>query len=269
MGILGPLLSAGTSLIGGLLGKSSADKAANEQKMLAKNSVQLRVRDAQKAGIHPLAALGAPTMSFQANMANPLGDAIQNMGQSLAPALERTNTQEQSVAKAYADQMAKLQLQRAGLENDLLRSQISQINTPHPPMPPSDGGYNVPGQAQSGKLVSNQPLPVTATMPGGVSEPASIGDVGYIRTRTGWMPAMSKDAKERLEEDTIGTGLWNLRNRIQPSLSFNASSFAPPPHVKLKNGEYWHYSIEDQEYQIRHRSYLPENPPHRYDAMGN
>lgn len=127
MGIWGPLISAGTSLLGGLLGRKSqnkmADKQAALQKEFAQSGIQWRVEDAKKAGIHPLYALGAQTASFSpVSVGDPLGGAFSDMGQHLGRAVDAMGTREE---RAVGKVLQHLQLERAGLENDLLRTQIA------------------------------------------------------------------------------------------------------------------------------------------------
>lgn len=149
MSILGSLIGAGTSLLGGLLGKSSADKANKQQMDLAQNSIKYRVEDANRAGVHPLYAMGAPTMNFQAAV-NPLPDAIANMGQDLSRAVSAGQDGKGRV-DTYTAQLRALQLQRGGLENELLKAQIRNANTPGlaPAAAGAGDGPIIPGQGDS------------------------------------------------------------------------------------------------------------------------
>ena len=60
----------------------------------------------------------------------------------------------------------------------------------------------------------------------------------------GWSPVQSDIAKDRLEEDMIGTLLWTWRNRVMPTFGGNMN----PPNVKLKPGKEWLYHPLTQEY---------------------
>lgn len=153
MSILGSLIGAGTSLLGGLLGKKSADKANDQQMDLAKNTIQYRVADANAAGVHPLYAMGAPTMNFQAAV-NPLPDAIANMGQDLSRAVS-AGLDGKGRVDAYTAQLRALQLQRGGLENELLKAQIRNANSPG--LPPAAGGKG-DGAIIDGQGDSRSPL---------------------------------------------------------------------------------------------------------------
>lgn len=161
--MLGALISAGANLIGGFLGRQSnaeandSVRAANElnaqvareniakQEEFARSGIQWRAEDARKAGIHPLYALGAQPSSFSpvhvgavggsADMSLPT--AMANMGQDLGRAIDSTRTGQQKV-DAYTGTVQALTLQRMGLENELLSSQIRKINQ-------TGGGPNFPG----------------------------------------------------------------------------------------------------------------------------
>lgn len=145
--MLGNLISAGATLIGGLLGKSSADKAnksnIQQQREFAQNSVQWRVADAQKAGVSPLVALGMSPMSFSPSTVGDtsLPSALSGMGQDIGRAV----SSKVGPQGRYDAAIQALTLRRAELENDLLASQIAKINAPGNP-PGIAGVTAVPGQ---------------------------------------------------------------------------------------------------------------------------
>lgn len=115
--IIGKVLGTGLSW---LTGKSAADEQADLQKKFAKNAIQWKVDDAKKAGIHPLYALGANTTSY-----SPVSVGMPDlgaMGQDIGGAIDRVSTAPEKASGA----IAALALERAGLENDLLRAQIAR-----------------------------------------------------------------------------------------------------------------------------------------------
>lgn len=77
-------ISAGGSLLGSILGGRSTDKANKMQMALAKHGITYRVRDAQDAGIHPLYAIGAPSISssFQASDYSGVARAAEHVASS-------------------------------------------------------------------------------------------------------------------------------------------------------------------------------------------
>lgn len=151
--MLGSLISAGTSILGGLLGNNSAKKAADReyerQKEFAQSGITWKVEDAKKAGIHPALALGAQPASYSPSAyTGDLGSSIASAGQDISRAIDTTRTSS-SRADAFTTTMQKLSLEKAGLENEYLASQIAKVKQQiGPPMAGTD--YAIPGQTGSG-----------------------------------------------------------------------------------------------------------------------
>lgn len=149
--MIGSIISAGANIIGGLMGQSSASKAAEQQAAIARQNIQLqedfakkgirwKVEDARSAGIHPLYALGAPTTSFNpismsSTADNSLGRGIAAAGSDIGRAMNATRTGPERV-DAYTKAVQGLSLEKGALENQLLASQIKRLETQsNPPMP--------------------------------------------------------------------------------------------------------------------------------------
>lgn len=199
-----------------------ADANTAMQREFAQHGIRWRVEDAKAAGIHPLYALGAQTHSFspvQVGSENPAG-AFADMGQDISRAIDATRTADERTNS----RLEALTLERAGLQNDLLRAQIAKLapNQVGPPAPGSN--YLIDGQTDSGPAANTKPLERVQSAPGAPqSEHAAIPDVGYARTKTGWAPVPSKDVKERIEDNLIQELMWTLRNNILPSFGVNQS----------------------------------------------
>lgn len=250
----GSIISAGGNLAGGIvgsiLGNNAAKTAWKQQKKFAQNSVQWRVEDAQKAGIHPVYALGGgmPQYSPMSVGDGGLASGIANAGQYLGAAADNIATQGDKTQKM----LRALSIERAELENDLLRSQIARNNQPGwgPGLP---GPPTMPG---AGPFVNPQPLDRTVSRPGAPDqEPYDVSDRGWTRTRTGgYAPHMSEDAKRRLEDDFLGMVAWNIRNRIVPMFKSGfGGEISGPSHVKLKPGQYWRYDWLNNQYILEER----------------
>lgn len=158
--MIGNLIAAGASLLGGLLGKSSAEKqnAANLaaqnaiadkniqlQKDFAQQGIRWKVEDARNAGIHPIYALGAPTHSFspvsigaQPGADMSMANAVNSMGQDIGRAVNSTRTADQR-EDAYTMSVKALTLQKYGLENELLGAQIAKLRAANNPPFPTPG----------------------------------------------------------------------------------------------------------------------------------
>lgn len=222
--MLGDIIGAIGNVVGGLIGSNSSEKAAQlnyqAQKEFAQQGVRWKVEDAKAAGIHPLYALGANTVSFSPSFVGDTGLAsgVAAAGQNVGRAVDAMRTPAEK-ADAYTKTVQALSVQRMGLENELLASQIATVKQPGSPPGLPGSNYLIPGQGQAAAplKVTVNPLERVASSPTAAhAEHGAVTDVGFLRTKTGWMPVMSQDAKQRLEEDMIGTLLWNIRNRLVP-----------------------------------------------------
>lgn len=266
--MLDALISAGSNIIGGIMGSRAQDKNIKLQKEFAQHGIRWKVEDAKAAGLHPLAALGAQTSSFSpVSVGTDLSSGIAAAGGDISRAINATRSSGERI-DAYTKTLRDLQLQRAGLENQLLASQIAKVNqagTP-PPLPGAGDRFLVEGQANS-PLVSTGPLTRMASDPSAPhSEAGAVAELGFGRTPTGWAPMMSKDAKDRLEEDPLGMLAWNMRNRIIPTLNVHGGT---PPSIQKDPDEYWVFDPARQEYRLmkptKKRSWMNtwQGPYHR------
>lgn len=275
--MLGSLISAGASLLGGVMGANRASDAAEnaaafnaqqaqlnrdqqqrmfnrnirEQRTFAQEGLGWRIRDGLEHGIHPLYAVGANPISFspvsvggsQASIgADNSGDimarSISGMGQDLGRAVDAIGGQ--------TDRMARmLQLENMGLQNDLLRSQIARNAAQIGPPAPAAERFLVDGQPDSGR-VNMVPLQVNSVDPANhSSEAGAVPEVGYAIDRNGnYAITQSKDAHDRLEDDLLGQIAWAYRNRILPMVGANTN----PPSVKAPEGTEWVWSGLYQSY---------------------
>ncbi|QGH72131.1 MAG: putative minor capsid protein [Microviridae sp. ctYqV29] len=255
--------SVAGSLLGGLFGSSEADRQADLQKEFAQKGIQWKVADAKKAGIHPLYALGAPTMSYSP-ITTGMGDAIQNAGQSLGRAVD-ANLSAGERLDGFTKASQALQLERGKLENELLKVKIASETAVTagqlgPAAPSPESAYLIPGQGQTvlkGRTynqVQTDPLKrqsVSSVSPN--QEAGAIAEAGFMRTPTGYAPIRSKDAMDRMDDDWAGSLAWNLRNRLLPM--WDSSGRTPP--IKLRKGYYWYWNPVLQEYQVAKR--IPES----------
>lgn len=271
--LLGALVGAGASLAGSAMNASAAastnaatladkDKDRELQKEFAQSGIQWKVRDAEKAGIHPIYALGGSTASYTPSaisLSTPdIGGGLASAGQDIGRAIGATATQKERDS-AYTVATQKLSLERAGLENELLKSQIARARqTPNPPMPaatPSGNGFLVEGQGQTANLVPRAVANVPAfqdksenRIPSGhlpQAEGGAIPDIGFVRTGSGWAPVPGKDVKERIEDNVFQEGMHFFRNNVLPTFGVNRSPPFPAPA-----GKRWVYHGIKQEYQL-------------------
>ena len=172
-------------------------KAQKKAEARDDSSIQRRVADAKKAGIHPLYALGGSTGSGPSATAGV--PDLGRMGQNIGSAIQK-----------HMDPVTKtiqtLQLEKAGLENDMLRAQITRLTNETATQPPMPLGqrYMIEGQGQTagvpGVLVQDEPLKRVNPAPEAPSQEAgAVTDVGFTRTSTGYFPVKSRDAQQRLD----------------------------------------------------------------------
>lgn len=158
------LISAGAGILGGLIKDNSQDKAnaINQQNALrqealqrefAQTGIQWKAEDARKAGIHPLYALGASTHSYApttvgAVASDGLASGLASAGQDISRAVQSTRTADQRI-DAFTKTSQDLTLQKMGLENQLLASQIAKMNGIGPAMPALTDKNPLEGQGDS------------------------------------------------------------------------------------------------------------------------
>lgn len=235
--------------------EAQAARQEAAQREFAQSGIQWRVEDAKKAGIHPIYALGAQTASYSpVNTAFSSPGSVdygahgQDLGRAISSTMDGT-----SRTAAIA---AKLSLENQELQNEYLRSQIAAsklatLNQAGIPsgVPSVSSRMLVDGQASSG-AVATTPMARQSSAPGKPSQEAgAVSEYGFVRTPSGYAPVMSKDAKDRLEEDLIGVMAWNLRNRVLPT--FLPQIFGNPPD----HAEGYRYNPLKQQYD-EGRSFL-------------
>lgn len=135
--MLPAIIGAATSLVGGLL-QNKANKKANEaaaaqaqqqyehQKEFAQSGIQWKVSDAEKAGVHPLYALGANTVSYAPTSVgqSPSNfDFLGETGQNIGRAIDATRSNPAKL-EALQTTAAAIQLEGYKLDNDLKKVQL-------------------------------------------------------------------------------------------------------------------------------------------------
>lgn len=207
------------------------------QHLMAQQGIQWKVNDAKAAGIHPLFALNANTASFSPVHSVGGGgmdmSALSNAGQHIGRAIEATSTKpsrENGVASA-------LLMERASLENDLIRSQIArnlgqgQVGPPFPSMSAPTGGLagqQIPGPASIG-IAEAKPHEIVTSVPGnpGHSAGPMAPMVRWVAStdKGGAIPYPAKDL-EGVDDGPIGID-WYVRNMLGPMV--DSAGHGPTP----------------------------------------
>lgn len=168
-GLLGSVIGGIGSLVGGIMGSNSARESNAQQLQIAQmnmemqrefaqNGIRWKAYDAQQAGIHPAFAMGASTNSFSPVAYNPqpdpMGAAIGNAGQHLGRAAEAVKSGLERKENLMEKTAQALQLNRMGLENELLQAQIAKTRAQMGPGIPF-WGQGSPGGGNTGDVVTD------------------------------------------------------------------------------------------------------------------
>lgn len=255
---IGGAIGGALGLIGSSQSQANAAKLNQlnyeHQKEFAQNGIRWRVADAKAAGLHPLAALGAQGASYSPSAV--IGDSpdfsfLKDMGQGIDRAMDAKATQRERAEKEeksnalFNEELKGKQLQNQETETriqqmkwdmamDAARNAERSARTQQqvPPMPSlAPDGSLMSGQSNAtspGDIIDAKPPEVTFNAPGRPNvEAAAINELAFSRTGDGgYVPVMSTDAKNRLEEDIVGTYGWNMRNRA--GAWFDLDGVKPP-----------------------------------------
>lgn len=261
------LVGGGTALAGGIMnsgahreavhiqGENARRDMANNEKLqreFAQNGVRWKAADAEAAGIHPLAALGASTHSFSPMSVGgslgpdtSMGDAVAAMGQNVSRAISATSTREE---RAFNTQMQIETLKNAKLKNDLLAQQLTFNHVANnPPIPGPTDAQMIPGQ---GNAFTVKKAEAFASRPGvPAQEAGAINSYGYMRTpEGGYAVVPSTDAKQRTEDDLVQQTMWAIRNQLMPSIS-GVTPPDPKNYPLPKGKKEWKWDAWRQEFR--------------------
>lgn len=242
--VIGAAIGGISSLIGGMMNNAAQERVnaenraataeANEknyqaQKEFAQQGLRWKVEDANAAGVHPLYALGAPSQSFSpsyvgstSQASTSMGEGLSRMGQDIGSAVSATKT---TGELAYDAALQGLQLERASLENDLLRSQIMRTTLASRPAFPDASGEVIPpgadlmlGGDRFRTDKGTSPAEAYQTQYGDVVEnlvgvPMAVGDLWKHMTR-GVMPWLESSTVRRRARRTMEE--YNTKRKATP-----------------------------------------------------
>lgn len=316
--ILGGIAGTALGLIGANRAKKSSEGANNYnkdlnaqqmqfareqfdyQKELNQKQIQYRVKDAQAAGLHPLAALGVSPMSYSPVGASSIpatgsdysgyssvASMLPQLGQNIDSAVMNAQTkQERKEALALQTQGINLDLRGKSLNNQILQLEIAsrwaklqqQLN---PAVPERDPwGVYMPGQGNapddlgsptSSALVgTSKPQESVRTMPGASSLAIPDPDRGYKWTGSGYAPYQEQGSHEN-EDSIAGSIGFFARNHVGPMLGNHDT--APPPELLPDKGAgryEWAFSIPTQQWvAIRTMKSFKGEPNGSWKYFGN
>lgn len=226
------IISPITDVVGGFMEQEENLKDRNQQdehaalnwahqKEMAKHGIRWRVEDAKKAGLHPLAALGASAPNYSPSMSvgqpdNSMSNMVRDMGQDVSRAVAATQTREERLAN-------ELRLQNMKLQNDLLGMDVESkrriLSETGPSLPSHTNDPYLGGQGDISKAVGGDPRVVDAPLLRTVSDPkhgakeaGAITDFQVVRSGTGYAIVPAAEVKQRIEDDFLAEQQWKVRN---------------------------------------------------------
>lgn len=251
--MLGSLITAGTSLLGGLFGNKQADKQAALQKEFAQNAIQWKAKDAEAAGISKIFAMGAPTVSYSPVSTGDSGisSAGAALGKGISGQLGNLGTTSGKIS-GIQQQIADAQLTGINLDNDIKRADL--LSKQAIATQPGAGGildHAVTTGPEGVKLKKE----IAPGSPGkDFTEFGVSPEVAMYKTPNGYAPQIPQQLQEAFESDMLSRWQWNLRNKIMPGYSDTNKATGPAPV-----GSYWSYNPLIGEYELARKSDFHRN----------
>lgn len=200
----GSAISAGASIAGGLIAAKAQKKAMKKQlkyqKDFAQHGISWRVADAKRAGLHPLAALGAQTTSYTPQSVGHAGA----LGRSIAAAGQQIGRGMSAWAQSKAREDTELDIEYKKLRNLAAYKEVYGAI--------SGAGSTIPGQdiaAVQGGLIEQVPSRVTAEKPGALGMEAGIKPaemftrVPSSKHGLAYIPTLTQELTEAMEDNLM------------------------------------------------------------------
>lgn len=213
------------NLLGGG-GTSVPGVSVKKQVELWEKQLPSMVTGAKAAGLHPLVAAGVNPGIASAGgyKIGDDGESLSRLGQSIERAADTGRTKEESMAESMRNALI---LQKMGLENELLRSQITSINRnmqPHAPgsVTTMDGQGNAPlapNSVDSGRVdVLNSER--TSAMSGSPSSEAAISPANkHFVNADGTLTVWPSELAKQSIEDSLYEYEHMWKNRLFPYIN--------------------------------------------------
>lgn len=273
--MLGALIGAGASLASSLFGNKENKKARKQeyaqQKEFAQSGIQWKVDDAKKAGIHPLYALGANTVSYSPQSVGGSDfSGLASAGQDVGRAIDATRSPAGKI-DAFTQSAQRLQLEGLGLDNDLKRTELASAvararqGSPSAGIPTAATRWLLDGQGNSPSIDAQG---ITRTTKREEPEPGNPAYVAGAQSGTdlvrnpqgGYSPIMSQQIAEAAESDPTAVLEWIIRNRIMSPIGMGERPSIPGtlPWQQVVHHNY--------QWQKRDRAYYPNRTYGRFNT---
>ena len=214
--LVGGLFNAGAQRIQRNRERRQAALNRSDQYYFANNAISMRAADARRAGIHPLAALGANTMSFNnvVGSTSNAGQAISETGQNIDRAVAAyQNKGERDLNLAIAAE----NLKTAKINNEIAETKLASDKQ---------------RLRQSQTPVIVKPVERIASDGSLNQEAGSHSQLSFINTGTGLRPVPSEINKERIEDDFIQQTVNTVDMYASPIVAPHTSK--PDPAKRLE-----------------------------------
>lgn len=223
MSLLGAGLAlSGVGMLGNILQARSSNKQqaqqysqqASWQEKLAREGIQMRVADAKKAGIHPLAAIGAQgAYSSPVSVGGKQMADMSTFGQDVTRAAMAQSSQ--------ADRkLMDIQLSNAKLDNEMKQIEVTTARR----RLAGQLGPGLPDLINGSKSgvssdIQIEPARITSHAPGKPAHEAGhLAGTGFVRNADGSLtPVPSELVTDRIEDKLIPETQWQLENYLGPT----------------------------------------------------
>lgn len=216
------------------------------QQKLATEGIQMRVRDAKAAGVHPLYALGAAPISYSpisVNSQGPgdfgspgqgpdIGGSLSRMGQGLERALSATMTP----SERALNELQKAQLEESKARTELTRAQTASVLSR---MGPSQLGPGIPAGMKPGLGVYEpKPPEVLNNAPdkSGITAGPAEGNARWVQAPSGALYSVPSSSLNMDELSSPGYLTWMMNNKVFPYFSQSRRDQARPSKSQLPPG---------------------------------
>lgn len=249
--IAGALIGAGANVIGGIASHFSGRSQASMQKRFAKRGISWRVKDAKRAGLHPLYALGAQVPSYSP-VSDSLGESLSAAGQNIGSAIAARMTPIQKklvdleLAQAEAN-LNKTYEEQAFIRSERLRNIVGQFQwLPEPNAKES-------GSVSNASVFGGQAIPVSQAIPPNYVTPKAPDLYSHDpRTNTvagvpkGWR-GFEQPSGLKVYYPTSGTDLAEAKESVFESLANMLEWYS----VNARMNPNWNWEIAQE--------YMPPN----------
>lgn len=266
--VIGAGIGAASDLLGGMIGASTGNQAANKawkrQKYLLKTQLQMRVKDAEKAGIHPLAAIGSQPVNFQPIPIGRTDYGIGRAGQTISRAMQQLPTQAEKQLQTIQLEQEKEKLKQMQLQSQaMVKAQMPQpaIDT-HP--------LGIQGQSDGPQFVTPQvPLSDSA----GVKMGVLPLERWYIDKNKRMKILPTQEASEPMESSTVdnlGYGVDKLMQQARDTINWmrgNDPKIRPPKKYLLPGHKYVHDGYTWKQVPVKQKNKRKTRQQRRYEGV--